>query len=515
MYKNMIFFFMLLFLPTIVFAQSQTSCQIAIPRYGVIMCQSTSSYEYPTITFSCSGNSCSASFTCVSNCEISSANDIKIDCGNLQAPVWTVYKNGEFVTSKGIFGGGDFPITFTRGDTIRIDAHCTQVLVNYHVLSTSKVTIQQLLIMLYEGWAGTLPTSPIPGTQGCSIQQVIDRYTGQPDVSSYLNPLTGMIETKPSATYSNLANTPTNWKIGDTYVFVKDWQTGIADISLTYDKQNNAYWCGGSFGNRKIYNVNQVISSTGTCYAIPTSIFRQNIECCFPSDCLTLDPSGKLTCNPETWKCEETRPCNSDLDCQQTFGYGICQNKQMIGWYCDTTKKWGNYIGTCVKQTRNVLQCPSDCTVNEYYNEDQGRCLPRITLVECPIGKCCEAGGNYKPQSCPSGLQCCHTGDLIVGECKSSCIEQKQEAPQITGGQPITGQISLLGEPSILAILVGIGIVCVCGYVFWKKRRTTLPTKAISEYKTNIGGKFKYCTECGAKQDINKKYCTQCGSKLK
>ncbi len=520
--KILKFLLMPLILSSFVFAQPQQTCQIAIPRYGVIMCQSTSSYEYPTVTFSCSGNSCTASFTCISNCQITSVNDIKVECDQLQAAVWKIYKNGELVTEKGVWGGGNFPITFDRGDTIRIEAQCTRILANYPVKPTSKVVIQQLLIMLYEGWAGTLPTSPISGTEGCSIQKIRDKYVSQPNVQSYMDPRTNSIRVKPDATYSSLDYVPTNWRVGETYVFVKDWETGIADISLTYDKQNNAYWCGGSFGNRKIYEVNYVTSPTGTCYAIPTRVLKDNLQCCFPSDCLALDPSGRLTCNPDTWRCEETKPCNSDIDCQQTFGYPTCLNKQITSWRCDTTKKWGSYSGTCVKQVRSVSQCPNECTANEYYNEDQGKCLPRITLLECPVGKCCEAGGNYKPRSCPNGLQCCHTGDPIIGECKQSCTEQRQETRQIggwqttTGNQPITGQFVLYNNPVVIVILILVIIAsCIgCYFLFWKKGGVSLTKKVKPEEKIKTKNKVKYCTECGAKQDINNKYCTKCGNKL-
>ena len=473
------------------------SCQLAIPRYGVVQCQSTSSNEYPIAAFSCPSGSttCSASFTCISNCQISSANEIRIDCPTgLKSSIstWTVYKNGVKVTDKGIFGGGTFPIIFDRGDTIRVDATCTQLVTSYPVQSTSQVTIQQLKIMLYEGWAGTLPTAPIQGTEGCSIQKVIDNYKGQADVQSYLNPTTGSTESKLPSTYTSTSQMPTNWKVSDTYIFVKDWQTGIADISLTYDKANKAYWCGGQFGSRKIYNVNQITSASGACYAIPQTIALSNIQCCFPSDCLALDPSGKLTCNPDTWKCEETKPCNSNLDCEQTFSSGICQNKQSTSWSCDTTKKWGSYAGTCVKTTKTVQQCPSDCTANEYYNDQQGKCVPKVTLVQCPAGKCCKSGGNYIEKACDAGLQCCINNDPIIGECKASCSSttstQGGEQPAGTGteGKPFTGLFVL--SPNLMVGIVAAVVVVIGVAIYFLRKKGGFGELGKKEGKDLLGG---------------------------
>lgn len=491
---------------------AQENCQLAIPRYGVVQCQSTSSDEYPILKFSCSGNQCSTSFTCISNCEISSPNEIKIYCGSLQASVWKVYKNSVLVTEKSIFGGGTFPIKFNRGDTISVDAYCTQLVTNYQVQSTSQIEIQQLLILLSEGWAGSLPTAPIQGTEGCTLNKVIDKYKGESQVQTFLNPITGNLDSKPSSTYENINQLPTNWKVGDTYIFVKDWQTGIADISLTYDKQKRPYWCGGQIGNRKIYNVNNIMSANGICYSLPTSIALQNVECCFPVDCLSKDPSGKLTCNPDTWKCEETKSCNSNVECQQTFGTGICQNNQVINWFCDTNKKWGNYIGTCVKQIKTVIQCQSDCTANEYYNEDEGICKSRVTILDCPSGKCCKPGGNYKEKNCDVGLECCSTTDSLLGECKSSC----SPPPQTVQHKPESGNIGItaqaVGTESnnsfvIILVLVLAGAVIASYFLFIRKPKTS---KALPK----VQSQGKFCTKCGSSIKGNSKFCTKCGKQV-
>jgi len=497
----------------LIFAQE---CQLAIPRYGVVECYDMGDLESHQIVFKSVNDESHGSFTCISDCELTYVPEV--DCGGWGTH-WKIQVNGDTKYEESSVGEGKnyVNIKFDRGDTLTVVAYCREWLGGKHPLPINSIEVWQELIMLKEGWAGTLPTTTISNTEGCTLNKVVDRYKGDTDVTSFLNPVTGSQETKPSSTYSSVHDMPTNWKVGDNYIFVKDWETGIADISLTYDKDNNPYWCGGVSGSRKIYRVEEITSVSGKCYAIPKSIYLSNVECCFPADCSWKGTT--YTCNPETWKCEETKPCNTQLDCDQVFGEGICQNKQVIKWTCDFSEKWGNYAGTCTKQTKSVSQCPSDCTSDEYYNEDEGKCKPRVVLLDCPAGKCCKSGGNYKPKDCPSGLNCCLTAGSIIGNCKAKCGEEETTE---NGGESLFPPGMFTSAGSIIAGIVIVAIVI--GVVAWKKgylhfergAKTITPVKEVKPTpKKTVKTNVVFCTQCGSKQSKGTKFCTNCGHKLK
>ncbi|RLJ02541.1 MAG: hypothetical protein DRP10_00955 [Candidatus Aenigmatarchaeota archaeon] len=463
--------FLILYSLPSVFANE--NCQLAIPRYGSIKCFNTGQIESIQLSFTNEEKlSVSEPFSCLSNCNLYE-NDIYFTCGTLQSLHWEVYVDGNLQVVRSanpLENKGTLPLSFETPKRLTIKAWCRGADVwTTHPVKTYSVSVKQDKIMLEEAWAGSLEYVPIPGTEGCTLNRVINKYKGDTDVSSYFDPITGTIKTKPPSTYTSISEMPTNWKIGDSYVFVKDWQTGIADISVTYDKNNNAYWCGGLSGNRVIYNVKKVISKTGSCYAIPTSIYKSGVECCFPSDCSWK--GVKYTCNPDTWSCEETRWCDSQLDCDQVFGEGVCQNKKMTSWVCDTTKPWGNHKGTCVKKIRTVTQCPTDCTGDEYYDEIEGKCKLRYTLLECPIGKCCVSGGKYKPREWSNGLICCRSEDSFIGECKQTCSisPSKNRSSKKSG---ITGHaIVITSDINIILIIGVIIVISVGGILFFILRK--------------------------------------------
>lgn len=436
------------------------NCQLAIPRYGTIKCYNTGQIESIPLTFTNNVDlSISELFSCLSNCELSE-NDISFNCSRGQALHWEIYIDGNLKVVRSLFKNeGVLPVKFERPSTLTIKAWCRDILFKTHPVKSYSVSVKQDKIMLEEARAGSLDYTPIPGTEGCTLNSVIDKYRGDTDVSSYYDPTIGKVKNKPSSTYTSVNEMPTNWKIGDSYVYVSDWQTGIADISVTYDKDNNPYWCGGLLGHRVIYNVKKIISKSGSCYAIPTSIYKSNVECCFPSDCSWK--GVQYTCDPGTWSCEETRWCDSQLDCDQVFGEGVCQNKEMTSWVCDTTKPWGDHKGTCIRKTRSVSQCPSDCTSDEYYNQVEGVCKPRSILLDCPPGECCVVGGNYKPRECPNGLTCCRSEGLYVGECKQSCGISQTENSNINKGNGMTGY--LVGMSPSIWIIIGLFIVVIIG----------------------------------------------------
>ena len=469
---------------------AEDNCTLAIPRYGSVVCeeQSSSYIESITpITLVKSNKEVTASLPCLHACQIS-VSDIRDaqgrtlfsgpdrPCGNTSDEAWVYIldKNGATLhrregngdTSDNFFKGD--PLEFTRDNPISIKMFCNFFGKTDNIQTGQTVSYKQKPIKLEEAWAGSLEYVPITGTEGCTLNSVIDRYKEDKNIQ-YLDPTKGTLEQKPTSTYTSVAEIPTNWKVSDSYIFVKDWQTGIADISLTYDKQNNGYWCGGLTGSRKTYNVNKVVSAAGSCYSIPTSVDKQ-VECCFPSDC-SAKGSG-YTCNPDTWKCEETRWCDSQLDCDQVFGKGVCQDNKITDWSCDTSKKWGSHSGTCVKNVRDVKQCASACTGQEYYNEEEGICKPRSVILDCPAGSCCSEGGNYKPSPCSDDLTCCTGGDSKIGSCKQSCVatQQPEAKNDFVSTKPLA-EVSNVGGLGLPVIIGGGSIIGVIALLFFVLRK--------------------------------------------
>lgn len=496
-------------------------CELATPRYGSVVCRDQGITETVAKNFVIGEKESILSYVCLSECHLNPSN-VVIQC-DWSVGGWKAEVNGNVKYSTGIFGEKTESIDWNRDDSFLVTASCTgaDFWTTHPVKSSSSVQMSQKKIMLEEAWAGSLEYVPIPGTEGCSLNNVIDRYRDDTNVQSYFDPATGKTETKPSSTYTSFNQIPTNWEVSESYIFVKDWQTGIADISLTYDKDDNSYWCGGLSGNRKIYNVQKVNSVTGACYSIPTSISKTNIECCFPADCTWK--GSTYTCNPDTWSCEETRWCDSQLDCDQVFGEGICQNRQITSWVCDTNQPWGTHSGTCIRNERIVNQCPSDCTTDEYYNEQEGSCKPRNILLNCPADKCCKEGGNYKTQSCDSGLYCCQTGSLSsIGECKETCdyatTQKQQDSQQFTGAVISENPIIDSTLPIIVGIIVIVAVVGYFGFTRMRKKPYVLKTpqpkpvesEEVKEQKTDSG----FCPGCGTKLNSGDIHCSECGEKV-
>lgn len=432
-------------------------CQLAIPRYGVVQCMNTGQRMTDlSQTFSCiEGEWCSSEISCLSNCQLIGSISWGGNCP------FGYTKNYEILLGSTNLGEAS-NVPWDVNNKLTVNAICKMPIVGLlePVPEGTKVLYQEDKIMLYEGWAGSLPNTPISGTENCILNKDINE---EQNIDSYLDPSTETIENKEGSTYSSLDQFPYNWKINDHYIFVKDWQTNIADISLTYDKENNAYWCGGLYGSRKIYDVQEIISQSGQCYAIPQSVHLSGVECCFPADC--IDTFGaEYTCNPDNWKCEKTKPCNSQLECDSVFGEGICQNNQINQWVCDLTKKWGDYAGTCVHSSKQVSECPSDCSNKEYYNEEQGKCLLRTRL------------------------------------------EEETNDSKITGtviGKSSTGTIILI----VFLVLIGGSIA----YYFYTNKKKTTPKKGV---KKELKTKGKHCTKCGSLLKPRGKFCSECGRKV-
>ena len=407
-----------------------------------------------------------AEINCLSNCNIQSMDDISIYCEGVPWDESEIFLNG---------GERSPPISWNIGDSFLVKSRCKGVLGNDPAPITAEVQYIQDRIMLYEGWAGSLPNTPISGSEGCILNKEINE---EPNIDSYLDPNTGIKENKEASLYPSSGN----WEINDHYIFVKDWQTGIAGISLTYDKENNAHWCGGQYGSRKIYSVKEVNSNSGQCYAIPQSIKLSNVECCFSSDC--IDNFGaEYTCNPDNWKCEKTKPCNSQLECESTFGEGVCQNGEINKWICDLTKNWGNYSGTCIHSSKIVSDCPIDCSNKEYYNEEQGKCLPRAGLVSEEI-------------------------DTQNAESLSASSANQDNSSS-------TGMTILI----VFLVLIGGSIA----FFFYAKNKGKVKHSPISKpkkieedrpFKKQMSA-GKQCTKCGYLMGKKSIFCTMCGKKSK
>ena len=496
------------FLSSIIYAEE--NCELALPRYGTVKCENMNQQQTMSINLNDNENQESVgSHVCLSNCKLNTMTDIpSIDCGGWGTHI-EIFVNGENKYSESSTTPRyDRTIEFNRDEELTFRGYCRGFFGGKRPLPIPSFSLKEDLIKLVEAWAGSLEFTPIDGTEGCSLNAVVDKYKGEAEVDSYYNPETGEAKSKPSSTYSSPADMPTNWEISDSYVFVKSWETGVADISITYDKNDNGYWCGGLTGSRKIYKVNEINSRSGKCYAIPTGVALSNVECCFASDCAVK--GSKYTCNPETWKCEETKPCNSQLDCDQTFGEGICENKQITKWTCDTNKKWSDYIGTCVKALRNVEQCDSDCTGDEYYNEEEGKCKPRNVLINCPSGKCCLPGGSYKEKSCSGNLKCC-TSSGYLGNCQESCTSTDSN-DKITGLVP-----TQLPESSSSTGLIIIGLIVLMlggtGIFYLRKRKKNTIRESKSNNKGN-NSNLEFCPKCGSPLRDKSKFCTKCGKAI-
>ncbi|MCX6818205.1 MAG: hypothetical protein NTU57_05105 [Candidatus Aenigmarchaeota archaeon] len=517
------------------FVFAESNCQIAVPRFGVVECKNTGQKQTLTGKFEYRDGWYYAQNTvCLSNCEIIANSNIHLSGCTGSVYSWEIWKKANGVANwteiAWPYHNDNVQINWNRDDLLSIRTKCS--IGGQLNIESSYVEFQQDLIKLYEGWGGSLPTKPIDGTEGCSLNTIVDQYRETLNLNSWVNPSTGSIENNPypTSTYSSTNVMPTNWRISDNYVFVKDWETGIADISLTYDKNNNAFWCGGNIGSRKIYNVQEITAVTGQCYSIPTSIKYSSIECCFPADCSFKGTT--YTCNPDTWKCEETRWCDSDLDCQQVFGEGVCKNKQITKWSCNINKKWGSHQGTCEKNIRSVLQCPEDCTTSEYYNEIEGQCKSLNILLNCPTGSCCEEGGDYKIEPCSSGLKCCHPTNPIVGECKISCGAESQIVERTAGLENVDYDksstsnyqaINQLFPFFVLMIIILAGPIIYYlnsrGYISFlikSKTNTGKPKhleRKIRKDKVEKSGNG-FCQYCGNKLENSDAFCPECGRKV-
>ena len=169
--KRVILFliFSLLILP--VFGQQQTpQCQLAIPRYGVVKCVSTSADITDSITLEANNDQSEGRYTCVTNCVLS---NLPIpDCGFGWDYHWEVHVDGnvESVYKRSSWLGGsqgNLPVEITKGHSITIIGWCRNILTPKKPLPLTSVNIKKQVWRLEEGWAGTLDYVPVPETGDC------------------------------------------------------------------------------------------------------------------------------------------------------------------------------------------------------------------------------------------------------------------------------------------------------------------------------------------------------------
>jgi len=415
---------------------SLDGCVPAVPSYGVVRCVVGETDERSSPYWSKTETDASVVRLppCLGKCHLNTREDIYIpstNCGILTQFILNVAvvnnrgQTNTFIEDRVIDVYNPVPsinINMIKGDVLEVKAWCASPISRWSTPKGFSVQYYQRKMYLEEENAN-LPPVKIQGTDGCTMnakleQELRDKGYYSKDV---FDPLTGEPISKKPAKYTTL---PSNWAEGDSLIYVYDWVQTSA-LKWVKDANNNPVWCGGTLNNRQIYNVEKVSSVfEGSCFWVPTKKIKK-VECCYPSDC-SWKGQG-FTCNPQTWQCEKTAPCDSDLDCQQSFT-GTCINHVEEKWYCDKSERWGDYSGKCKIIRRNVEDCPSDCTENEYYNSEQGKCLPRVQLDECPPGMCCFEGGTYKPRDCPilSGLKCCPTDENpFLGVCKEKCVDDE------------------------------------------------------------------------------------------
>jgi hypothetical protein len=536
-----------------------------VPQFGTVVCQGSTppTYEYPEKNFSGSSESV-VSFDCISDCSfeqvswITDSSGRGVDQGGQACSTgWGlsfyiyVGSNPTPTFARYVLGNtnGNLPVNFDRtSGSLTIKATCCPLGLNYgctKIADGFKAKIKQTTIWLYDGNPGQPVPQQVDGSVNCIPNSFVQKYSNKRVISGDMPSDISSVVKPPNyqdilTIQNNLLNAPVNMRPGQTYSYLYGWNV-VPNINILYKKDGSiSGYCGGSVGNRQVFDFSTVTTASGSCYLIPTT-FSRNAECCYNEDCKWKDPSGSLVCDPNTFSCSEQRPCNSDIDCQVP-GEASCLNKQETSWNCNLNQKWYPYQGTCVKTTKVVPCCSdNDCpdSANQYCDKEKG-CLQRYVLMDCPSGKCCESGGNYKPQSCYSGLQCCHYGDPIIGECKTSCappptqtsqpsqVAQPQQTSQPTTGEniypssgtsmPITGNLLANLNSTNLAVIVGIVIaICIGGFLVYRNRksgtRIVKEVKKHKEKKTDSKGKF--CTKCGSKLNESQKFCTKCGKEVR
>jgi hypothetical protein len=459
-------------------AQAQEQCQLAYPMMEVLKCEKSDAFDKKE-SFKCPDSNCQITYSCVSDCTFS----VHIDCGMLSEIRGEVRVDGELVAdlSKFISGSGKADVSgLTAGDgaSIVITASCARLFIPYHLDTTKSYAnfhdYNKFLFATNHEWS----SHKLYDTSNCIPQSRVANFINKQIKSGNLPNiyLTGGTDILGNfiVSYENFVdisklNLASEMKVGDTISYFYRWEP-VSNINLKYDENKNPVYCGGSSDQRKLIGYNTITTNDGSCYYVPSYVIKQ-VECCLDGDCSF---TGQL-CGPG-FVCTDKKPCNGMYDCGTEEPQ--CTGNLKSWWGCDVSQGPVNmpdgqtYKGWCKKETKQVKCCPNSCQTGYHCVEDIG-CEPDIRLIECPSGKCCKSGGNYRPKTCDSGLICCPTGDPLIGECKVSCQPtttiQGEAQPTGTEGSPFTG---LFGLGSNLLIGIVVAIIAVVGIViyFLKKK---------------------------------------------
>lgn len=493
------------------FVGAVENCDIVWPQFGVIECDMAENTEKLEGSLSnCQQESpywCRFSFDCAGklHCNLFST-DFNLICDEGKwAPYLEIYKDGSITP---IVYDRVPPQNIEEFQTVVIKGYCRGTILGWNkepLKSHSKIYMTYQNKYLYDTNFDH-PRHKVEESVGCVPNGIIAK-------EGYLNQLPenwvdsegNIKDSKPTNAIDYL---PTNMNEGETRSYLYGWRK-VSGINLIKNKEDSiAGYCGGNLGDRKLLSYSK-LSLTEGCYIIPISV-KKNVECCYNEDCKWK--GDNYICDPTTFTCSKNRPCNSDVECQ-VIGQTTCLNNIETSWVCDLTKPWDPYIGTCEKQTKNVLCCSdNDCGSDEYCNKELG-CASTYTLENCPSGKCCFSGGNYKEKTCESDLQCCTMGGSFVGICAEDCSQISEENLEagITGAA--TSEMksgSSTGTIILIVFLVLIG-GSVAYYIYSKKSKKELSRKVKQEVE--IRNK-KYCKKCGGPLKPKSKFCSKYGKKV-
>ena len=535
--KSLKFIFTVLFIgSSILFSFNlsfaQKNCNLAYPMMEVLKCEKSDKFTQ-NIYFSCSGSSCSANYICVSDCTL----NLHIECGPVSRLEGKVLVKGEIRKTFDLLGITSTNIDLSDieagdGESIVINANCERLFFDQPIDTSKSYAVitdyQKYLFATNHEWS----SHQLYETKDCIPQNRVANFINKQIKSGTLpsvystggtDILGNSITSYEGFTDISNLNLASELKVGNTISYFYRWEV-VSNINLKYDENKNPVYCGGSSDQRKLIGYNTITTNEG-CYYVPSTVLKL-VECCLDGDCRF---TGQL-CGPG-FVCTDKKPCNGVYDCGTEEPQ--CTNNQKSWWTCDTSQGPVNmpngitYNGWCKKETQQVKCCPSSCQTGYHCVEDTG-CEPDIRIIECPSGKCCESGGNYRPKSCSSGYQCCHYGDSIVGECKQTCqpttIITQQNVPSGTGALIASEGFPTGMFTSASSIIAGIIITVIIIVVVWKKgylhfERGIKTTTPVKEVKPIVKEKPKtdviFCTQCGSEQTKGTKFCTNCGNKLK
>ena len=532
-------------------------CTVARPYFGSINCEETGAWSNPIYLDDEEIWSCD-----VPNCRIEGITIKDIDCGLARRGLTIKQsQNGHNYTTlikcDTLLGNlGDecapyFSKDITSGTQIKIDFWCYRM-GYYNPSGNPQVTIKYKPIKLkLHIDSGEKFKS---GTEYCNINPIWNKFKGKQltnnNILKTLSMTSGIIE----ATGHGLSSIPQdnekilqpkNLEVGQGYWLVYEWVTRPALIINYFN--NMPVWCNAI--DHSLTKFKEVTTQEGSCYFIPTERLSKEVECCSTDECKTIYSEQSIQCTDD-FKCGYKKSCYSDYDCGGVSK--TCQSENgkyyLVSSKCDKSRLDSYDKGKCVSTKEEVRCCtgqdggPNICGSGNYCDYENG-C--QVILKNCPSGKCCISGRNYKEKDCPSGKECCTISGSYIGECGECCTSadcgsgfyctsdyeceltpKTAKAKQSNNEETTTKKSSSYKEPptgrfiesptflEIILILIigGIGAV---GYFLWQKeisKPVILKQEKVFSKQKKSG---KKCPNCGKSLKPNAKFCTNCGKKIK